>query len=338
MSNISSLRDTADYLLKQDRPYEASIIYSEIYRQIWNSIAAINDGLNSFSKIYLPKKVMTNIEFRNNYSSSVSSTIFYQWFQLDSDQVLNEFIFTLNGHLKCVTYSKNLIHNHSRDEILNEFSVLYTLINYSTDENWVDQILKYVSIKHEPEKINKPKPNLLKVHIEKKILKITPNIVNTDWNHLNYLLADYLHNKGERNTQFYKKLVNTIGKRPSGYSNNYRTEERYERKNAEGDYTRYEKYERYERYEKFERKTYSFKKKFDPKTASEEEKARHYGRVLELSGAIKKEDIRKKYISLVGQYHPDRVEGLGKDLRELADERTKELNEAYDWMRSKYNL
>jgi DnaJ-class molecular chaperone with C-terminal Zn finger domain len=39
--------------------------------------------------------------------------------------------------------------------------------------------------------------------------------------------------------------------------------------------------------------------------------------------------VKTAYQNLVKQYHPDRMEGMGKELRELAEKRTKEINQAY---------
>ncbi|MDA3861047.1 MAG: J domain-containing protein [Melioribacteraceae bacterium] len=338
MSNISGLRGTADYLFEQNKTSEASLIYNEIYRQIWNAIGNIHEGLNDFSKKYLPKKVMTSIEFRNNYTYSVATTVFYQWFRLDSDQVLNEFIFALSGHLKCVSYSKNVINTISKEDTLNEFLLLYTLVNYSTDESWIDQILKYIPPKYDQTQIDKARPNLLQVHTQKRLVKMSSQVVNTEWNHLNYLLVDYLINMGDKNSGFYNGILKSVGKRPSNSSNNHKTTEQYERREKKESYEKNNGYEKYERYEKFEKYTSSSNKKFDYKTASDSQKSKYYGTILELSGNIKKSEIRKKYLKLVGQYHPDKVESLGKDLRSMADERTKEINEAYEWIKNKHNL
>lgn len=45
------------------------------------------------------------------------------------------------------------------------------------------------------------------------------------------------------------------------------------------------------------------------------------------------DDIRKAYQEQVQQYHPDRVAGMGKDLQQLAERRTKELNAAYEHLK-----
>jgi len=338
MSNISAMRDTADYLYDQQKPYEAYIIYDEVYRQIWNSIGSVHEGINDFSKKYLPKKVMTSIEFRNHYIYEVSSTVFYQWFRMDCDQILNEFIFALNGHLKCISYSRELINEFSKENILNEFVLLYTLASYIADDNWVDQVLKYIPPKIEVNNLDRARPNLLQIHSEKRLVKMCSQLCDTDWNYLNFLLVDYLVNKGDKNVQFLNSVIKSAGKRPSNYSNNYKAYSQYERREKKESYEKHYGYEKFERYEKYEKFTSSGKKPFDSKTATEEQKYIYYGKLLELKGAVQKKEIRKKYLKLVAQYHPDKVESLGVDLRELAAERTKELNEAYDWIKDKYNL
>jgi DnaJ-domain-containing protein 1 len=52
--------------------------------------------------------------------------------------------------------------------------------------------------------------------------------------------------------------------------------------------------------------------------------------VLGVSPGASAEEIRAAYQKLIQQYHPDRVAGMGLELRELAEQRTKELNAAYD--------
>lgn len=77
---------------------------------------------------------------------------------------------------------------------------------------------------------------------------------------------------------------------------------------------------------------------FDISTATDEQKARYYGRILGLEGRVTRSDIRKKYLEAISKYHPDRVQNLGEDLLELAERRTKEINVAYDWFRIKFNI
>lgn len=61
--------------------------------------------------------------------------------------------------------------------------------------------------------------------------------------------------------------------------------------------------------------------------------ARHRA-VLELGdGPVTAEALRRQYRALVAGYHPDRVAGLGRKLRALADEETKAINAAYSYFK-----
>jgi DnaJ-domain-containing protein 1 len=42
------------------------------------------------------------------------------------------------------------------------------------------------------------------------------------------------------------------------------------------------------------------------------------------------DEIKAAFRQRARQYHPDRVEGLGPELREIAEKRMKQLNEAYN--------
>jgi DnaJ like chaperone protein len=46
------------------------------------------------------------------------------------------------------------------------------------------------------------------------------------------------------------------------------------------------------------------------------------------------EDIRSAYRRLAGQYHPDKVLHLGKEFRDLAEIRFKEIQAAYDALKT----
>ena len=57
--------------------------------------------------------------------------------------------------------------------------------------------------------------------------------------------------------------------------------------------------------------------------------------VLEVSSNASQAEIRAAYQRLVRQYHPDRVADMGPELRALAEERTKEINQAYNRLRQR---
>ena len=52
--------------------------------------------------------------------------------------------------------------------------------------------------------------------------------------------------------------------------------------------------------------------------------------VLEIDRGASKEEIKSAYRRLAAQYHPDKVQHLGKEFQELAERRFKEIQQAYD--------
>jgi DnaJ-domain-containing protein 1 len=52
--------------------------------------------------------------------------------------------------------------------------------------------------------------------------------------------------------------------------------------------------------------------------------------VLGVAPSTSKDEIARNYRRMIKQYHPDRVAGLAPEFLQLAEERTKALNEAYD--------
>ena len=56
-------------------------------------------------------------------------------------------------------------------------------------------------------------------------------------------------------------------------------------------------------------------------------------RVLGLEPDASQEDITRAYRAQMKRYHPDRVEGLGAELREVANRKTREIQQAYEELR-----
>ena len=62
-------------------------------------------------------------------------------------------------------------------------------------------------------------------------------------------------------------------------------------------------------------------------------------RSLELLGLEKGapfSEIKAAYRKLSMQHHPDKVRHLGEEFRKVAEEKMKEINEAYDFLEKKY--
>jgi preprotein translocase subunit Sec63 len=52
--------------------------------------------------------------------------------------------------------------------------------------------------------------------------------------------------------------------------------------------------------------------------------------VLAVSKNASLEDVQAAYRTLVSQYHPDKVASLGEELRDLAEAKSKAINQAYN--------
>jgi len=63
------------------------------------------------------------------------------------------------------------------------------------------------------------------------------------------------------------------------------------------------------------------------------EMAAHHYTVLGLDPGADMEAIKKAYRTLSMQYHPDKVSHLGEEFRAVAEEKMKELNQAYDYFK-----
>ncbi len=63
-----------------------------------------------------------------------------------------------------------------------------------------------------------------------------------------------------------------------------------------------------------------------------------YWNTLGLTGNVTKEDIRKAYRKAMSEYHPDKVASLGTELRALAEKKAKEINEAYEFFKKRYDI
>jgi len=46
--------------------------------------------------------------------------------------------------------------------------------------------------------------------------------------------------------------------------------------------------------------------------------------------------IKATYRTAIAQYHPDKVSALGPEIREVAENKAKEINQAYEFFRKKF--
>ena len=61
-----------------------------------------------------------------------------------------------------------------------------------------------------------------------------------------------------------------------------------------------------------------------------------FGKILEIDDLQDSEKIKASYRKKIAQYHPDRVGAMGPEIREVAEKKAKEINEAYEHFRKKF--
>jgi preprotein translocase subunit Sec63 len=74
----------------------------------------------------------------------------------------------------------------------------------------------------------------------------------------------------------------------------------------------------------------SFSKSSDKTWGESEPAARDPYQILEVDPQASDDEIEAAYRRQIAQYHPDKVAGAAKEIRELADKRAAEINSAYD--------
>jgi hypothetical protein len=337
--NVRKIREIADGLFEQGKYEDAYIVYDEIYNRIWSAIGVIQTGLTNFSNEYLGSSFKSSYKLRTNFTVQISDNVFKKWFNLDTDQTLNELTFTTYGHLQCISYSPYLNKTIGSDVVYSEFMILQTLVSDPTGEDWVNSILRIVSPLMEDQRVKKLRPSLTETNVKKQLIENAAKLNSTDWKEANICLLDYLFNMGDNSSELYTTVHKTVGTYFRQKTHRKKQSETKGKKQEGYSYQSYERYEKYERYERFESNTHYYKKEeFDSTRATEFEKAKYYGQVLGLTGKVSKTYIRKKYLEMIAQYHPDKVFDLGEELKVLSEVKTKQINAAYDWMKKKYNI
>lgn len=338
--NVIKMREIADSLLDAGKYEDAYYVYDEIYKQFWLVLGLAHNGLTEFSQSYLGYGYKTNFEFRNIYTLKAMETVCKKWLELDLIQTLNEFTFTIYGHLQSICYSPVLIKDQFSDAIFNEFLILHSLILNSENDDWIKSIFKIATPQLDGNLLKKIRMNLSEENLKRSLIENAAKIKTTDWKNVNITFLDYLFNSGDNSSVLYNSVFKVVGYHfnKKGRRSSSSKEKNDKGNGSSGQYERYEKYEKYEHYERYEKHYYKKDKEFDPAGATEFEKAKFYGNLLGLTGKVTKSQIRKNYLELIAKYHPDKVFDLGEELKILAEKKTKQLNMAYEWMKKEHDL
>lgn len=60
--------------------------------------------------------------------------------------------------------------------------------------------------------------------------------------------------------------------------------------------------------------------------------------ILNINSNSSVDDIKKAYKEEIRKYHPDKVEHLGNEFKEIAERKTKDINKAYNYFRKKFGF
>ncbi len=330
MSSIEKMRAVADMLFSQERYNEAFTIYDELYRQIW-TVLGTAQSINSINNISLLNFVNRKriIEQEQRLEASVNS-ICIKSYNIPIKLFINEFIKILYRHIQCICFSIELYKGLIIENVLTEFLVLYKLITQPEEQRKISAIFTIASGVVDNNRIKRIRANLSKSDIENLLVDIVEKNNNGEWVTINNLLLQYLNSVYNKNHPFLNKINAIVNKNYFHFNNT--ANKKY------NTYSSYEKYERYERYERYDNGGFSNNYEFNASTATETEKTAYYGQLIGLKGKVTKNQIRIKYLALITKYHPDKVQHLGSEIRELAERKTKELNIAYNWLKNRYNI
>jgi hypothetical protein len=322
MSTIEKMREVADFLINQKKYNEAYTIFDELYRQIWSIFGTVQCGITGYSTGYLGSRMSSYELLRKQYPEPAVNVLCTRLYSINLSLMLNEFIRIMQGHLQCISVSGQLRKETAPENVLNEFAVLYTLALQPVQQRKLIPVFSIATaVIDRSNRVKRIVSNHPRTLVEKLLVEYAQKCTNNKLKSINSLLLDYLMNIGYRKSELFRRLSLIVGP----YSYRYSSSQNFS--------SRYSSYGQYDQYHK-----YSSSRKFYSATATDEEKIAYYGKIIGLMGKVTKEEIRSKYIGLISLYHPDRVQHLGPELRELAEIKSKEINAAYDWLRTKYQI
>ncbi len=324
MNTIERMRSIADMLLNQYKYSEAFTLYDELYKQIWGVFSTVRYSSAGYTDYFNLKKEGFEQTMQIRCLEPVLSALCVRILHLNLSAALGEFASIIHGRLRCINSSFQVRHYISPNSVFTEFAILYSLMLQPAYQHKVGPIFSYAGTVLDGNKRVKRVLSLYSRNMNEKLLAeyALSNKTNR-LNKLNHLLLDYLLAAGERKSDLFKKVSKNID--PFSYTFHYSD---YAHTSGQSKNNERKSY----------RNTASSEYAFSPASATEEQKKNYYGKLMGLTGTMTKQEIRLKYIELVSQYHPDKVQHLGSELREFAETKTKEINAAYDWLKLKYGI
>ena len=327
MSTIEKMRGVAELLVDQRKFDEAYTIFDELYRQIWSIFGTVQSSSPGCTRGFPGSRTSPGELLRRQYPEPAANLLCERMYSMNLASTLTEIVHIMRGHLRCISSSSHLQKETVPESVLNEFAVLYAMTLQPVQQRRLLPVFSIATaVIDRTSRVKRIVANHPRPFVEKLLLEYAQQGAGESMKSVNSLLLDYLLHIGDRKTELFKKLSIIVG--PSSYRFSY--DQNYSR--------RYNTYNRYEHYSGYRQYTSSSSHTFYSATASEEEKNAYYGRLIGLMGKMTKEQIRSKYIGLISLYHPDRVQHLAPEFRELAEIKSKEINAAYAWLRTKYHI
>ncbi len=314
MNPIERMRQVADLLISQRRYRESYTIYDELHRQMWSVFGTVQSELAFSSPNSTWMHTPAGQSTRKVYAEPAASVLCARMYGVSLSLALEEFIRVIHGHLQCVACDPAVSGETPSELVLNEFLVLYTLVLQPERQKKITPIFAIVTaIVDRDHRFRRLRPNAYRSTVEKQLLEQAHRCKGTEWRGLNRLLADYLLNTGQTKGDLYARILALAGPFSSRFHSWHSHSNRQDRR-PNGSRT------------------------FDVTEATDDEKRQYYGSLFGLSGKVTKSQIRSRYLESVALYHPDKVQHLGPELKQLAEEKTKEINAAYDWLSAKYEI
>jgi len=333
MLKLNEMRMAADLLLKQKNYGKALIIYDELFREIMGLLGELQSRYVLYKAKNNRHPQNAYVPFYERYINVVGNLLCLKKFNKTLMEVASELAYILCGRIQCICSSPAIMKSVTYKDVLSEFYIFYQLIASKNNGSGICNILTYFAIIPDGyNKMRKIVPNITLQSIEAGLIQSVDSIIDTKWKFLNSLLLKYISSISIPNIDFYNYLKSKLDTFAHEYEKKQKNswDEKFNKgmnnSNNNQDKSRYA----YNEY------TYANYSGYYPST--DKEKEAYYARVIDLRGKVTKSEIRQKYLQLIAQYHPDKVQHLGPELRELAERKTKEINAAYEWFKARYNI
>jgi hypothetical protein len=318
MNPIGKMRQVGDLLLSQGRFVEAYTVYDELYRQMWALFGIVQASLTNTAGGAFGHPVFK--DSARGYAEPVASVLCARTYGASLPTILEEFQRVLLGHLECICSSEQISRETNCEAVLNEFAVFFVLALQPSRQRKITPVFAVVtSVIDKDHRLRRIRPNYLRRDIEKHLVDSAEKSRNGEWNSVNHLLLDYLGYTAQTTTDLYTKVLRIAG--PGSDHSSHRSHGQNHQENQNNG-----------RQEKNEGRGST------SVSATEREMKLHCGRLFGLKGVMTKSEVRSRYIHSVSLYHPDKVQHMGKELQELAEAKTKELNAAYEWLKTTYDI